>query len=161
MMIQKWPNNEDSNSQAFFPYPSKVEFKYSTKRSANDIRGSMENVKRKGRLKTSACLTSGYFLVLGLKRVDGDGVFQVDVEGVSCGHQVLVVHELDEALDARFLGGFLGGVLADDLARVLFYPRDQTVAIGTVTCAVVEGFYDHGFASGVTALEDNDSFVGL
>lgn len=106
-------------------------------------------------------LTSGYFLVLGLKRVDCDGVFQVDVEGVSCGHQVLVVHELDEALDAQFLGGFLGGVLEDDLARVLFYPRDQTVAIGTVTCAVVEGFYDHSFASGVSALEDNDSFVGL
>ena len=39
-------------------------------------------------------------LVLALERISGDDVLQVHIESVASGHQMLVVHQLDEGLDA-------------------------------------------------------------
>ena len=47
---------------------------------------------------------------------------QIHIEGVTGWLQVLVIHELHEGLDPRFLRGFLRRILFDNLSRVLLYP---------------------------------------
>jgi len=100
-------------------------------------------------------------LVLGVEDVGGDGVLEVHVERVARWHQVLVVDELDEGLHARLLRGLLGGVLLYDLARVLLYPCNQTVTVGALARALIEGSHYHRLLPRVTPLQHYHCFVRL
>ncbi|KAF3517520.1 hypothetical protein DY000_02060709 [Brassica cretica] len=74
---------------------------------------------------------------------------------------MLVVNDLDETLNPRFLRRLLGRVLADDLARVLLESGHEAVSVRTLTVSVVEGTDDHGFLSGVSALKKDHCLVLL
>ncbi|CAL5335396.1 unnamed protein product [Camellia sinensis] len=104
-------------------------------------------------------LGGGDLLVARLKSIESDNVFEIDIERVAGRHDVIVVDELDECFDARLLGGFLGGILANHLLRVLGDSGDETVAVGAIASAIVEGSDDHGFPAGVAALEDDYGLV--
>ena len=45
-------------------------------------------------------LSCSDFLVPRLKSIDRDNVFEIDIESVASGHDVRVVHDLEEGLDA-------------------------------------------------------------
>jgi len=100
-------------------------------------------------------LSGSDLLVTRLKSIRGNDVLQIDIEGISSGHDVVIVDELDEALNPGFLGLLFGGVFANDLLRVLGYAGDEAVAVWTVPCAVVEGTDDDAFATRITALKQD------
>jgi len=106
-------------------------------------------------------LEGGDLLILGVEDVGGDGVLEVHVERVSRGHQVLVVDELDEGLHARLLRGLLGRVLLYDLAWVFLYPCNQTVTIGALARALIEGSHYHRLLPCITPLQHYHCFVRL
>lgn len=74
---------------------------------------------------------------------------------------MVVIHQLHKSLHARFLRLLLGGVLADDFARVLSHAGDETVAVGAVASAVVEVLHDGGFVAGEAPLQEDDRLVWL
>lgn len=53
-------------------------------------------------------LARRHLLVLRLQRINSNNVLQINIKGVASGHDMVVVHELEESLDTRFLGSFLG-----------------------------------------------------
>ncbi|CAA2959454.1 Hypothetical predicted protein [Olea europaea subsp. europaea] len=79
-------------------------------------------------------------------------ILEVDVERVARGPNMVVVHNLDKSLHARFLGLLLGGLFTDNLTGILGYAGKKAVAVGAVTRAVVKGFNNGGFVPGETAL---------
>ena len=74
---------------------------------------------------------------------------------------MLVVNDLDETLNPRFLRRLLGRVLADDLARVLLESGYEAVSVRTLAVAVVEGTDDDSLLTSITALKEDHSFVLL
>ncbi|WZZ65574.1 hypothetical protein YC2023_076944 [Brassica napus] len=96
-----------------------------------------------------------------LLKEQGSDFLEIHVEGVTGRHQMLVVNDLDETLNPRFLRRLLGRVLADDLARVLLESGHEAVSVRTLTVSVVEGTDDHGFLSGVSALKKDHCLVLL
>lgn len=78
-----------------------------------------------------------------LESVVGDGALEaLELEGVSGGHQVVVVDDLDEGLDlvSLFLSGL--GHAASDLGGVSLNTSDQGVTEGMGLVAVVDGLDD-------------------
>ncbi|KVI07483.1 hypothetical protein Ccrd_014179 [Cynara cardunculus var. scolymus] len=106
-------------------------------------------------------LASSHLLVMRLKRIDRDDILEIYVERVPSRHDMVVVHELDECLHARFLRRLLRRILSDHLLRVLGDSGNETVTIGTVTSSVIKLSYDHRFPSGETAVENHHRLVRL
>merc|ERR1719482_2413972 len=81
------------------------------------------------------------------------------LDGVPGGHDVGVVDDLDEGLDAGaalhkllHLGGGLAHALGDG-ERGLGDAGNDAVAVGALLAAVIVGLEDHGLLAGVAALE--------
>jgi hypothetical protein len=72
---------------------------------------------------------------------------------------MLIVHELHECLNSRFLRRLLCRILLDHLARVLLDSGNKTVSVWPLTGTFVEGTNDHRLFSGITALKDNHCLV--
>ena len=78
-----------------------------------------------------------------LEGIVGDGALEaLELEGVTGGHQVVVVDDLDEGLDlgALVLAGL--GHAAGDARRVALDTGDERVAEGVRLVAVVDGLND-------------------
>lgn len=77
------------------------------------------------------------------------------------GHDVVVVHNLDEGFQARPLGDGLRGRLLNNLAGVLGNSSDQGVAIRSLLSSLLETLHDHGLATSISALQEDDHLVWL
>lgn len=79
-----------------------------------------------------------------LEGIGGDGTLEaLKLESVTCGHQVVVVDDLDERLDlgALLLAGL--GHAAGDLGGVALNAGNDGVAEGVRLVAVVDGLNDN------------------
>lgn len=84
-------------------------------------------------------------LTLGnlLEGLAGDGALEtLQLEGVSCGHQVVVVDDLDEGLDLGSLLLARLGHAAGDLGGVALDTGDDSVAERMRLVAIVDGLDD-------------------
>lgn len=73
-------------------------------------------------------LASLLFLAGILNKVDSDGVLQVNIKAVAGGHDVGIVDELDEGLDARAAINLLGAHRLGDLQGVALDAADEGTA---------------------------------
>lgn len=106
-------------------------------------------------------LACGDLLVTRRERITSDGILQIHIERVTGRHEVSEIHDLEERLDARFLSGFLGGVLSDNLLGVFGKTSDEAVAIRAVAVASFVDLHDHSLATSVAAVEDDHRLVWL
>lgn len=91
-----------------------------------------------------------------LKGFGRDGQLErFDVQGVSGGHQVVVVDDLDEGLDLGSLGGLLGTHVLGDLEGGLVDTDDDGVGEGVGLSPFVVGLDDDDLLTGVSATGDN------
>lgn len=95
-----------------------------------------------------------------LESVGGDGVLEaLKLEGVTGGHKVVVVDDLDERLDLAALGlAGLGHALGDG-GRVTLDAGDNGVGEGVALGAVVDGHEEDDLLAGVTSTGDNGLLV--
>jgi len=106
-------------------------------------------------------LTSHDFLILSCQAIRSNKVLQIHIQSIPSRHQVLIVNNLNETLDPRFLCCFLGRVFLYNLAWVLLDPCDQAMTIGAVSGSIIKVLDDHCLATSISALEDYDGLVGF
>lgn len=96
-----------------------------------------------------------------LESVRGDGVLEaLKLEGVTGGHEVVVVDDLDEGLDLGALGlAGLGHALGDG-ARVALDAGDDGVGEGVALGTVVDGHEEDDLLAGVASTGD-DGLSGI
>ena len=105
----------------------------------------------------------GGVLALGgvLNHVWGDAGLEVDVQRVSCWHQVVVVDELDESLHLRsLLSGLLRGALGD-LTWVLRQTHNESVSVWSGVGAIVVVSDNDSLLTGISSGQKNDNLVVL
>lgn len=95
-----------------------------------------------------------------LESVGGDGVLEaLKLEGVTGGHKVVVVDDLDERLDLAALGlAGLGHALGDS-GRVTLDAGDNGVGEGVALGAVVDGHEEDDLLAGVASTGDDGLLV--
>jgi len=98
-------------------------------------------------------------LVLWISGLSWDGLLEVNVEGVSSGHQVVVVDHLDEGSDLGSSSNLLLAHSADDSSWVAVDACNDGVSVGSVGDSFIGVVDDDGFAAGVSAIEDDDDFT--
>ena len=76
---------------------------------------------------------------------------QRNIHRVSGGHEVVVVEHLDESLDLGPLGNLLLAHGCGHFTGIAVNACDQSVAVRTVGCAIVNVLDDDGFAPGVAS----------
>lgn len=103
-------------------------------------------------------------LTLGdlLEGVGGQSTLEaLELQGVTGGHQVVVVDDLDEGLDLGSLLLSCLGHATGDLAGVALDTGDQGVAVGVRLVASVDGLDDHDLLSGIAATGDDGNTANL
>lgn len=79
-----------------------------------------------------------------------------EVEGVSSGHHVVVVDDLDEGLDLGSLGDLLGVHVGGDLERVSLDTGNQSMGEGVSLGSLIVSLDDHDLLTSVSA-SNNES----
>lgn len=79
-----------------------------------------------------------------------------EVQGVSSGHHVVVVDDLDEGLDLGSLGNLLGVHVGGNLQRVSLDSGNQSVGEGVSLGSLIVGLDDHHLLTSVSA-SNNES----
>ena len=96
-----------------------------------------------------------------LESVGGDGVLEaLKLEGVTGGHEVVVVDDLDEGLDLAALGGAGLGHALGDGARVALDAGDDGVGEGVALGTVVDGHEEDNLLASVASTGD-DGLSGI
>lgn len=92
-----------------------------------------------------------------LEGLGADNVLEgSELEGVSSGHQVVVVDNLDEGLDLGSLGNLLGVHVGADLQRVSLNTGHEGVGEGVRLGSLIVGLDDHHLLTSVSA-SNNES----
>ena len=89
------------------------------------------------------------------------GLEAIVVEVVTGGHDVAVVHTLDERLDLSAAGNLLLGVLASDLLGVSLNADNEGVTVGVRLGTLVERLDDDDLLTGLTTPSNDVDLVGL
>ena len=97
---------------------------------------------------------------LGESLVRHNTLEALELECVACGHQVVVVDDLDEGLDLAALGLAGLGHTAGDLQRVALDAGYEGVGEGVLLAAVVLRCDDDDFLAGIASARDDGLFNG-
>lgn len=90
-----------------------------------------------------------------------DHLLQIHVNTVASGHEVGVVHVLEERLDLGALGDLGLGHGLGNLPRGTVDTRNKGVAELLVSRSIVEGADNNGLLSSETSIEDKDNLSRL
>lgn len=109
------------------------------------------------------CLLDGLLGLLTLGRLleglGADNGFQgLELEGVTGGHKMVEVDNLDERLNLGSLSNGLSAVSLGDLEGVSLNTGNQGVAEGVRLGAIIVGLDDDNLLTGVTSA-DNDGYM--
>lgn len=97
-----------------------------------------------------------------LESVGGDGVLEaLKLKGVTSGHEVVVVDDLDEGLDLGALGLAGLGHALGDVGRVALDAGDDGVGEGVSLGAVVDGHEEDDLLAGVASTGDDGLFLAV
>lgn len=97
-----------------------------------------------------------------IEALSGDGGLEgLNVQRVSCGHQVVVVDQLDEGLDLGSLCDLLGGHALGHLQGCALNTHHHGVGEGVLLGTIIMGLDDDDLLTCETTADDDSDFTGL
>lgn len=111
-------------------------------------------------------LLDGLFSLLSLRglieALGGDGGLEgLNVQRVSCGHQVVVVDQLDKGLDLCSLCDLLGRHALGHLQGFALNTNNHGVGEGVLLGTIIMGLDNDDLLTCETTADDNSDFTGL